>query len=242
MLSSGIFSVGLQTPSILTSQKLRLAHILTCVLVEDQERTLWIGREGTHIPGTAAEQCFDHGGWDIANSNPDHFGRGTKEKTSLMEISVLCHDGKAVLCSVLPDYCISCLLQPNFADVSGVRIFLLQGLNQTMREILIEKELHDGGIDTSFRSRSAAKAKQARMSSRVRSGKSLRISSSLIPEARYSKTSYTVIRRPRMQGFPPRFSGSMVMRFFQSMISRVAWGTAKIKAAIGSLQPPPILP
>lgn len=65
----------------------------------------------------------------------------------------------------------------SFADVPGVRIFLLQSVNETMGEILIEEKLHDGGIDTSFRSRSAAKAKQARMSSRARSGKSLRISS-----------------------------------------------------------------
>ncbi len=31
----------------------------------------------------------------IATSNPNHFGRVTKEKTTLIGISVLCHDGKA---------------------------------------------------------------------------------------------------------------------------------------------------
>jgi hypothetical protein len=36
-------------------------------------------------------------------------------------------------------------------------------------------------------------------------------------EARYSNTSYTVMRRPRMQGLPPRFSGSIEIRFFQSI-------------------------
>ena len=55
----------------------------------------------------------------------------------------------------------------SFTNVSGVRIFLLQGVNEAMGRFLIEKQLHDGGIDTSFRSRSAAKARQARMSSRV---------------------------------------------------------------------------
>ncbi len=39
------------------------------------------------------------------------------------------------------------------------------------------------------RSRSAANAKQARISSRVKSGKSSRISCSVIPDAKYSKTS-----------------------------------------------------
>jgi hypothetical protein len=45
------------------------------------------------------------------------------------------------------------------------------------------------------------------MSSRVRSGKSVRMSSSLIPEARYSNTSETVMRRTRTQSLPPRFFG-----------------------------------
>jgi hypothetical protein len=42
------------------------------------------------------------------------------------------------------------------------------------------------------------------MSSRVKSGKSVRIASSLMPEARYSGTSETVMRRLRMHGLPPR--------------------------------------
>jgi hypothetical protein len=29
-----------------------------------------------------------------------------------------------------------------------------------------------------------------------------------MPEAKYSSTSYTVMRNPRMQGLPPRLSGS----------------------------------
>ncbi len=49
------------------------------------------------------------------------------------------------------------------------------------------------------------------MSERVNSGKSTTISSGVIPPARYSKTSWTVIRSPRTQGFPLRLSGSMVI-------------------------------
>ena len=88
---------------------------------------------------------------------------------------------------------------------------------ETGREVLVEEQPHAGGTETNLRSRSAAKARQARMSSRVKSGKSRRISSSLIPDARYSRTSLTVIRRPRMQGFPPRLPGSTVIRERQSM-------------------------
>lgn len=42
-----------------------------------------------------------------------------------MEISVLGDDGKALLRSILPDNCIRRLLQPHFANMAGVRIFLL---------------------------------------------------------------------------------------------------------------------
>ncbi len=44
----------------------------------------------------------------------------------------------------------------------------------------------------SFFSRSAAKARQALMSSEVSSEKSSKISTSVMPPAKYSKTSYTV--------------------------------------------------
>src|SRR5437762_698282 len=94
---------------------------------------------------------------------------------------------------------------------------LLSWKSASLREVLVEEQPHAGGTETNKRSRSAAKARQARMSSRVKSGKSRRISPSLIPDARYSRTSVTVIRRPRMQGFPPRLPGSTVIRERQSM-------------------------
>ena len=50
------------------------------------------------------------------------------------------------------------------------------------------------------------------MSSVVSSGKSPKISASVIPDARYSSTSETVMRRPRTQGFPLRLPDSTVMR------------------------------
>ena len=77
-------------------------------------------------------------------------------------------------------------------------------------QVLIEQELQAAGIDNRRRSRSAANARQARMSSEVRSGKSASISASDMPDARYSSTSYTVMRSLRMHGLPPRFPGSIV--------------------------------
>jgi hypothetical protein len=62
----------------------------------------------------------------------------------------------------------------------------------------------------------AGDARDARPSSRSRSGKTRRISSSLIPLARYARTSPTVIRRPRMHGRPPRLPSSIVILDRQS--------------------------
>src|SRR6267378_7401503 len=77
---------------------------------------------------------------------------------------------------------------------------------------LVEQEFHAAGTTHSRRSRSAANARHARISSAVRSGKSARISSTDIPPARYSRTSRTVIRSPRMHGWPLRLPGSIVMK------------------------------
>jgi len=86
------------------------------------------------------------------------------------------------------------------------------GRDQLEGEVLIEEQFHATDADRRF-SLSAAKARHARMSSRVSSGKSFKISSSVTPEVRYSKTSETVILMPRMQGLPLLFPGSIVMIF-----------------------------
>ena len=68
-----------------------------------------------------------------------------------------------------------------------------------------------------FLSLSAAYARQASISSLLKSGKSSKISSKLIPEARYSKTSITAILVPLIQGLPNLISGSNVIIFCHSM-------------------------
>src|SRR5437016_967578 len=113
--------------------------------------------------------------------------------------------------SIIPEKSIIGFFQSDVSHMDGGGADIAKKANKARRQVLIEKELHPGGIVISFRSRSAAKARQARMSSIVRSGKSLRISSSVIPEARYSRMSYTVIRSPRIQGLPPRLPGSIVI-------------------------------
>lgn len=158
-------------------------------LIKNQKRTLWIGGECHNFYNTSTEQRFDHGRRTIANPNPHHLGRIAIEKAALVEVCVLRRNSKTMLSGIPPDSSVRGILQAYIPHMLRIRIFLLQGSNESMGKVLIEQQLHDCGIDTSFRSRSAAKARQARISSRVRSGKSRRISSSLMPEARYSSTS-----------------------------------------------------
>src|SRR5947199_10838075 len=89
-------------------------------------------------------------------------------------------------------------------------------LCKSVAHVFIEEKFHATEF-TSRRSRAAANARHARMSSRVRSGKSFRISSSLIPPARYSKTSYTVILVPLTHGLPLRTAGFIKIRSCQFM-------------------------
>src|SRR5690242_11920731 len=63
-----------------------------------------------------------------------------------------------------------------------IGILLLKKSRNLVREILVEQQLHLM-LETSLRSLSTAKARQARRSSSLRSGKSRRMSSCDIPEA-----------------------------------------------------------
>src|SRR5574341_2018251 len=106
-----------------------------------------------------------------------------------MKISVLGHDHEPVLGCIGPHCFIVGRLQANVTDVRGAWVGIRKRPYQPGRQVVVEEQFHAGGTERSLRSRSAANARQARISSRVRSGKSARISSSDMPEARYSRTS-----------------------------------------------------
>ena len=128
----------------------------------------------------------------------------------MVEVRVLRDNGETVVPGVTPDRGVVRSGQSDISNVDGPRLHIRYASHETRRDVLVEEELHGSGIETSLRSRSAANVRAAQMSSRSKSGKSARISASVIPEAKYSRISYTVIRSPRMHGFPPplvRFQG-----------------------------------
>ena len=99
----------------------------------------------------------------------------------LFRSSVLRHDHEAISIRIRPDCVVVGSLQAFVSDVRGSGMQIGEKDDQAGREVLVEEQPHGGGIETSLRSRSAAKARHARMSSVVRSGKSRRISASDMP-------------------------------------------------------------
>ena len=124
-----------------------------------------------------------------------------ENKATLVEVGVLGDDCQPMLGRVPPDDVVIGRRETNIADVRGTGVQVSEVGKQAGRQILVEQEPHAGGTDTNRRSRSAANARHARMSSRVRSGKSRRMASSVTPEARYSSTSDTVMRSQRQRFF-----------------------------------------
>ena len=129
-------------------------------------------------------QCrFDSSRRTIAQADPNDFPGRAKRKISFGEVRVFCHDDKSVPCGVGPDHLILGGSKVHGPDMRRTRVKVTKRGDKAGGEILIEKQLHALIIHT-LRPWSAANARQARMSSCVRSGKSARISSVVIPDAR----------------------------------------------------------
>jgi hypothetical protein len=80
------------------------------------------------------------------------------------------------LCGERPDGLIRGRREIDIANVNRFRVELLEGRYCAWRDVLVEEELHAaGGEDIKRRSRSAANARTARMSSTLKSGKSSKI-------------------------------------------------------------------
>ena len=150
----------------------------------------------------------------IADVEPYNLRRRTFKEASLPKICVLGNNCQPLPSRVVPYLFVVSAPEFYARDVCACRILTGQEFNQSWAKILIEEKLHATELDKR-RSRAAANARHARMSSLLRSGKSLRISASLIPPARYSSTSYTVMRVPLRQGLPFRTAGFTVIRSCQ---------------------------
>jgi hypothetical protein len=111
----------------------------------------------------------------IANRQPDDLRRSTVEETELSKVVVFRDDRISRLPGPFPDRPVCRTPQAERADVGAPRILRFESVDEPGAQVLVEEQLHTAEELASRRSRVAAKARQARMSSAVRSGKSARI-------------------------------------------------------------------
>src|ERR1039458_10575840 len=112
----------------------------------------------------------------VADAQPDDFGRTAEKETPLREIRVFADDSEVIYLCVLPDLDVGGAAKAAIPEVDRTGVEIAKGRRQTGRQVLVKQEFHNETI-SNLRSVSAAKARQARMSASVRSGKSARISS-----------------------------------------------------------------
>ena len=104
----------------------------------------------------------------VARTHPDDFRRCSCEKTQLPKIAVLGNDGEAVFASECPDRAVIGFAQTDIQNMRRIGIKIGKLLHEPRRQVLVEQQSHPAAGDISLRSRSAANARQARISSSAR--------------------------------------------------------------------------
>src|SRR5262249_28038148 len=142
-------------------------------------------------------------------------GRRAAGRAQALEVLVEGDEDESLVAREVPHPLVGGTAAEERSDVRRVGEDVGEPPEQRLGEVLVQQESHSAqaaGSMTIRRSRSAAKARQARTSSCVSWGNDAMSSASAIPLARYPRTSPTVMRVPRTHGFPKRTEGSIVIR------------------------------
>lgn len=119
----------------------------------------------------------------VTHPQPHDLGGMPMKEAPLTEVLIFGNDDVSCFPRKVPDRLIVCSFQAKVAHVGADKRLLAKRRTKSVGEVLIQKQLHAGRLNNR-RSRSAANARHARMSSGVKSGKSATICVSDIPEAR----------------------------------------------------------
>src|SRR5438477_7288387 len=95
------------------------------------------------------------------------FRRAAAQNTAFLEVRIFRDNREALTAGILPDGFIIRASQSARMHMDRSGEFTLQHVRQTRRQILVKQQLH-AFCNSSLRSRSAAYARQARISSSVR--------------------------------------------------------------------------
>ena len=144
-------------------------------LWQGKKRSMGISFEGTNGLEGASDQVFNGLRGAVAKSDADDFGRRTPHEAQVMKILILGDDRVVVLHRAIPNLRIRSAGHPMETDMGTVRKTVGKTLDQRGGEILIKEQFHAALGVWRRRSRLAANARVALMSSSSRSGKSFRI-------------------------------------------------------------------
>ena len=103
----------------------------------------------------------------ISVTNPNDFRRGARENAALLKIRILRDDGETIAFGILPYRGIVCAAQSTLMNMGRAWIKIEQLVDQARRKIFVEEKLQAFSI-SDLRSRSAANARQARISCSVK--------------------------------------------------------------------------
>ena len=111
--------------------------------------------KGFDVVVVGPQKALDVGSLAVPTPNPDHFRRKAKQETQVAEVGVFGHNQKIVLSGIFADGGVISLIESYQVNVAGVRKEIVQALNQTGRQVVIEEQFHAGTTMRLF-SRSAA--------------------------------------------------------------------------------------
>jgi len=140
-----------------------------------EERSLGVSLKDLDLCALTSQEAKDGLRPGIANRQPDDLRRSAVEETELSKVVVFGDDRIGRLPGSFPDRPVCRTPQAKRANVGAPRILRFESLDEPGAQVLVEEQLHAAEELASRRSRAAAKARTARMSSAVRSGKSARI-------------------------------------------------------------------
>ena len=136
-----------------------------------------------------SQRCFDFACGAISGSQPDDVWRKAEQRSQVAIVGVFGDDDEIVFSRKLPNSDVVGAVEIEKTDVRRSGKFVRQMRHELRRKVLIEKQFHETQVVKVAPSRCATKLRAAKISSRVRYGKSSKISSVVIPAARYDKIS-----------------------------------------------------
>ncbi len=170
------------------------------------------------------EQIDQGRGAKVAGSNQEQAKRLSARQVGIIEVGILRDEYPTFRnCELNQGYVSTSIAVRKLGRVHAIMTCGNEQLAKAKGQMRIDHELH---VNTRCWLRTCnervANSKQARRSSRCRSGKSTSTSSIESPAARYSRTLSTGYLSPRITGLPWHTSGSMVIRLSSDAMRELA--------------------